>query len=272
MNIQNTIPLRREEKAPSMNPMIRRITEAKGAGREVSTYSGIFGKFAYFMVMLIVGIAMAMIFKGAGGIGIEPVTREVYASAHAVLVALASAFMFLLFPLLAFIVRKTIPVAGALYSVSTGYLLGFILALETELSGYILLATVLTFSLVFAMAFLYFTGRVRVTNRFRTITTVMFTTMILSSLAMLISYFIPGLREGVLMLQSNPVISIAASVGGIIVAALFLLIDFETVTQTVEDRLPKEYEWYAAFGVFFTVVWVYLKVLDLIIKVKDARI
>lgn len=272
MNIQNTVALGREEKKSHANPMLRKLSEVKASDKEVSTYAGIFNKFAYFMLMTIVGIALALVFQKIGFLGIEAGTHEFIINQYSAIGLLASAVMFLVFPLLAFIIRKTIPVAGALYSVSIGYLLGFVMTLGSEMNGYILLATIVTFSLVFVMGFLYIKGKIRVTEKFRLIIMTVFTTMVISGSALLISYFIPGLRDSVLMLRSNPVISIAASVGGVIIASLFLLIDFETIRETVENRLPKEYEWFAAFSVFFTVVWLYLKVLDLIIKIKDANI
>lgn len=270
MNIQNTRTLNgKEEKAMFLNPMLRKISEIKGNTAEISTYAGIFGKFLYFMVMIIAGIALALMFKSFGGISVEAVTDELIVSKYAVITVLASAFVFLVFPLIAFIVRKTIPVLGAVYCAGIGYLLGFILALDSDFNGYLLLATVITMSIVTVMGFLYFKGIIRVTDKFRLITATLFSTLILSSSAMLVCYFIPGLRDSVLMLTENPVISIASSVGGTVIASLFLLIDFETVRNTVEDRLPKEYEWFAAFGVVFTVVWLYLKVLDLVTKIQS---
>ena len=58
------------------------------------------------------------------------------------------------------------------------------------------------------------------------------------------------------------------SVGGVILASLFLLVDFSQIQQTVENKLPKQYEWVAAFSLTFTIIWLYLEILNLLIKLK----
>ena len=47
---------------------------------------------------------------------------------------------------------------------------------------------------------------------------------------------------------------------------LFLISDFSLIQTCVEEGYPKEYEWSAAFGLVFTVIWVYLKILDLLMR------
>ena len=42
---------------------------------------------------------------------------------------------------------------------------------------------------------------------------------------------------------------------------------FDTIDHVVNDKLPKKYEWQAAFGLSFTILWLYLKVLDLLITI-----
>lgn len=271
MNILNTRTLNSsEEKALFLNPMIKKLSKVDKASAEASTYAGIFAKFVYFLLMIVAGIALALIFKGAGGISVEAVTDELLVSRYAVIAVLASAVIFLVFPLLAFIFRKTIPFFGALYCVSIGYLFGFILALEPSFNGYMLLALTLTVSVVTAMGILYFRGRIRVTDKFRAVTSTLFASLVLSASALAVCLFIPSLRGSVQTLIDNPIVSVASSVGGIIIASLFLLIDFDAIHKTVQDKLPREYEWFAAFSVVFTVIWLYLKVLDLVSKIQST--
>lgn len=268
--MQNTLQQPREEKKLFLNPLFKKLTSIKGASENVSTYGGVFGKFVYFMLMIIVGIGAALVLNKIDAFGVVPVTGELYAEKYVVISLLASFVVFALFPLLAFIIRKTIPVIGALYCVGTGFLLGFMMVLDEQIRGYMMLALALTFSIVTVMGLMYFKGYIHVTNKFRAVTATLFTTMITSSLILVICSFIPALKEGVAVIQNNLLLSIAISVGGIIVATLFLLIDFDTIKKTVDNRLPKEYEWFAAFGFLFTIVWLYFKVLDLVFKIKDA--
>lgn len=50
-------------------------------------------------------------------------------------------------------------------------------------------------------------------------------------------------------------------------AALFLISDFEMIDTVVNENYPKKYEWRASFGLTFTVIWLYVKILDLIIQI-----
>ena len=69
-------------------------------------------------------------------------------------------------------------------------------------------------------------------------------------------------------LMDNAVINIGASVLMVIIASLFLLVDFDTIKHAVDDELPKKYEWYAAFGLAFSVIWLFFKILELLGKAK----
>ena len=53
----------------------------------------------------------------------------------------------------------------------------------------------------------------------------------------------------------------------IIIASLFLITDFATIDHVVTNKLPAKYEWSAAFGLAFTVLWIYVKILDLLIQI-----
>lgn len=49
-----------------------------------------------------------------------------------------------------------------------------------------------------------------------------------------------------------------------IIAALTLLLDFDFITKGVEQQLPRRAEWYAAFGLMVTLIWLYISVLRLL--------
>lgn len=269
--MQNTLYHPQKEHKLFLNPMIRKISEVRESSENVSTYGGIYTKFLYFLLMIVVGIAVTVVLNVTNVMGVDPVTHEVFGSRYVVMGILASVVMFFLFPILAFVIKRTIPVLGALYCVGTGYLLGCVMMLDAEIRAYMLLAMALTFSIVAMMGMLYFKGYIRIGNKFRAITYTSFSTLVLSSFLLGICHFIPSLKEGVMILRNNPLLSIGASISGVIIATLFLLIDFETIRETVEGRLPKKYEWFAAFGLMFTVIWLYLKILDLLFKIRDGH-
>ena len=67
-------------------------------------------------------------------------------------------------------------------------------------------------------------------------------------------------------MMQNPGLTIALDVIGLVIAALFLISDFSMIDRCVKDGYPKQYEWSAAFGLVFTVLWIYLKILDLLMQ------
>lgn len=251
-----------------LNPLIRKLSQIKAKDDNCASYAGILGKCMFFMLMICLGVALAVIFNGANALYVDPVTHEVMVAKYAIILICAAVAIFIVFPLIAALIRVTIPVTGSLYCVSTGYILSFLMILDVELRAYLLLALVLTLAIVAVMAFLFFKGWIQVDKKFKAAVSSLFGAVILASLVLFACNFVPVLSEGISVLTKNPVISIGASITGVVIATMFLLIDFDTMRQTVEDRLPKKYEWFAAFALVFTVVWLYFKVLDLLRTIK----
>ena len=67
--------------------------------------------------------------------------------------------------------------------------------------------------------------------------------------------------------DSGP-IGIGISIFIVGIAAFNLALDFDTIESWVEQNAPKYYEWFAAFGLLVTLVWLYLEVLRLIAKIR----
>jgi len=57
----------------------------------------------------------------------------------------------------------------------------------------------------------------------------------------------------------------------VVVAALNLVLDFDFIEQGAAQRVPKYMEWYGAFGLMVTLVWLYLEILRLLAKMRDRR-
>ena len=71
------------------------------------------------------------------------------------------------------------------------------------------------------------------------------------------------------VLHGSSMMSIGIQCGIVAVASLFLILDFESVRENTENQAPKWMEWYAAFSILVTVVWIYLEVLKLLAKMKS---
>ena len=87
------------------------------------------------------------------------------------------------------------------------------------------------------------------------------------SILTFVCYLIPLTRPIVSMIMGNFWISLGMTILSIIIASLFLISDFATIDHVVENHMPAKYEWMAAFGLAFTVLWIYVKILDLLIQI-----
>lgn len=245
------------------SPVIRKLQKVEATdSKNRATYRGIISKCIFFMVLILIGAACFVLLMGndlsrlANG-------EELSLSTVQTVFLLGSIVLFFVSPFLAMIRRLT-PFFGALSFFCTGSVIAFLATIIKEYREIILLAAFLTFLLVFVMEVLYSTGIVRVTQKFKTALSALFITMILASLIIFVLTLIPATRPFVLFFQQFTFLSIGAAVVGLVIAVCFLLVDFNNVQQTVENGLPKEYEWTAAFGLSYTVVWIYFKILDIL--------
>lgn len=257
----------------SSNPVMRRLDKVNEyAETDSATYGGITAKVVYFMLFTIAGIILQLILAPQLQTGqpfdvtIKGFSTTLYVGEAIAL--FASVILAIVFQLLAFFAKVTTPVTGALYCVTQGYFISFLIFKVLKGYEYLgLLALAITLSIILVMAILYAKGIIRVTKKFKMVMMTLVFTSIGISLLMFIASFIPFTKPLVASLTQNIGLSVFFSVVFIIIAALFLICDFDTIDHVVNDHLPKKYEWMAAFGLAFTVVWLYLKVLDLLMTI-----
>ena len=259
------------------NPVMRRldkVTEVDDVNS--ASYKGIALKTVFFLLFCVAGIVLQLVLVNTLSAGsliefsirnfdVSMYTYELYALIGSVVLAIV-------FQLLAFFAKATTPVTGALYCVTQGYMISFIIFKVLKGYEYLgALALAITLMIVLVMSILYATGVIRVTKKFKMVMLTLFATTIASSILVFIGSFIPATRGLVASITGNLGFSIGVSVVFIIIAALFLICDFDTIDHVVNDKLPKKYEWAAAFGLAFTVLWIYLKVLDLILTIAGSK-
>lgn len=252
------------------NPLINRLRSVAASGGETASYRGVYLKCLLFVGMTLAGVLLAVYFAVTGAITVDPLTDELFVDKTVVLLLLIAAAIFIVFPFLAALLRVTIPVTGSLYCISVGFLFAFFALLDVELGSYIILALGLTLAVVAVMGFLFAKGIITVTARFRAVTTTAFATVVIGGALLFALSFVPFLRECITQVFGDPIVYFAGSVLGLIIAILFLLVDFENIREMVEERLPKKCEWFASFALAFTVVWIYLKILHIILQIKDS--
>jgi uncharacterized YccA/Bax inhibitor family protein len=72
-------------------------------------------------------------------------------------------------------------------------------------------------------------------------------------------------------INGNGLVGIGFSVVVVIVAALNLVLDFDFIESGVKVGAPKYMEWYGAFGIMVTLVWLYLEILRLLSKIRSRN-
>ena len=162
--------------------------------------------------------------------------------------------------------RKSAPYVVPLYAFAEGaFLAGLSCFFEAMQPGVVIKAVSLTFITVFAMYFLYAARVINVTEKLRS-------TIITMTLSIIIFYLITWVLAlfhiNIPMLYSNSPIAIGFSLLVTGLAAFNLLLDFDFIEQASKNFFPKEYEWYGAFGLIVTIVWLYVEMLRLLSKLQ----
>jgi uncharacterized YccA/Bax inhibitor family protein len=161
------------------------------------------------------------------------------------------------------------PITAPIYALLEGLFLGAISAMfEMRFPGIAIESVALTFGTCFCLLLAYRSGLIRPTEKFTLgivaatggIALVYFASMILG----LFHVQVPGI------FGSGPV-GILFSVGVVIVAALNLILDFGFIEEGAHRGAPKYMEWYGAFGLMVTLVWLYLEIVRLLSKLRDRR-
>lgn len=241
----------------SSNPAIKKLgsqPDAFGFGvAETASYSGIGIKVGIYLALTIVS---AILF-----VALLPTILTSNPT-----LAIAMLVMFFVTAFISSIVASFRPkaagFAGGVYCVAEGAIVGLVSSLfEAVVQGVIIMALLATILTLAVVALLYFTGIVRVGTKFRRFVLVALISLLLTQLVFFVlSIFVPSVK---LVFYDNFGLQIAVSLVFIVVAALCMFTDFDNMTNIVENGLTKNYEWYAAFGLMVTLIWLYMEFLRL---------
>jgi len=160
------------------------------------------------------------------------------------------------------------PVTSPIYALLEGLALGGLSAMfELRYPGIAMEAVALTFGTLFVMLLAYKSGLIKVTQKFRMgVVAATGGIMVFYLLTWLLSFFHITVFAS---LFGNGLIGIGFSLLVVTIASLNLVLDFDFVEQGVAYGAPKYMEWYAAFGLMVTLVWLYLEMLRLLSKVRS---
>ncbi|ADV27882.1 hypothetical protein Psesu_2046 [Pseudoxanthomonas suwonensis 11-1] len=163
--------------------------------------------------------------------------------------------------------KEWAPVTAPAYALVEGLFLGAISSMfEARYPGIVMQAVMLTFGTLFALLFAYRSGLIRATENFKLGVVAATGGIALVYLATIVLGFfniqIPFIHE-------SGLIGIGFSLFVVVIAALNLVLDFDFIETGVEQGAPKFMEWYGAFGLMVTLVWLYIEFLRLLAKLQS---
>lgn len=161
------------------------------------------------------------------------------------------------------------PVSAPLYALAEGLFLGGISAIfNARFPGIVMQAVLLTFGTLFALLMAYRSGWIKATENFKLgvvaatggIALIYLATIVLRFFGISIPY-----------IHDSGLIGIGFSLFVVVIAALNLVLDFDFIESGVEHGAPKHMEWYGAFGLMVTLVWLYIEFLRLLSKLQSRN-
>jgi uncharacterized YccA/Bax inhibitor family protein len=159
------------------------------------------------------------------------------------------------------------PFTAPLYALCQGLFLGGISAtFEKSYPGIAVQAVALTFAVMFVLLLAYKTGIIRATRGFKL--GIIAATGAIAAVY-LVNFFLQmfGMSSFSFLYSSTP-LGIGISVVVVIIAALNLILDFDFIETAARMGAPKHMEWYGAFGLMVTLIWLYLEILRLLGKTR----
>ncbi|MCK5241141.1 Bax inhibitor-1/YccA family protein [bacterium] len=158
-------------------------------------------------------------------------------------------------------------ITAPLYAVLEGLLLGSLSAFfEKQFPGIVIQAVGLTMATLISLLILYKTGIIKATENFKQ--------GVISATGAICLVYMAGWVMGMFglnmpFIHENGWLGIGFSLFVVVIAALNLVLDFDFIEKGSEVGAPKFMEWYAAFGLLVTLVWLYLEMLRLLAKLRS---
>ncbi|HEV8536003.1 MAG TPA: Bax inhibitor-1/YccA family protein [Candidatus Limnocylindria bacterium] len=242
----------------SGNPVLREATfRGLPATGEVMTIEGTVNRAYVLLLILLAGVAVTVVsdqrvLPGLIGIG----------AIGGLVVAIAT------------VIRKQwAPITAPIYALLEGLVVGGIsLIMEDAYPGIVLSAVALTFGTFFALLTAYRSRLIKATENFKlgvvAATGAIFVVYVAQAVLSLFGAQIGFLHDAIF---GAGILGIGVSVVVVIVAALNLVLDFDFIEQGAANGAPKYMEWYGAFGLLVTLVWLYLEILRLLSKLRSRN-
>jgi uncharacterized YccA/Bax inhibitor family protein len=246
----------------SGNPTLSQKTFEKNLQAEaegVMTERGTLNKFGFLFLMVMAGAAFTW---NAFYQGKNVFPWMIGAAIGGLIVALILTFKPKLAPYLA-------PAYGVLEGVFVGAISAYYnYAFAETAPGIVMQAVGLTFGVIVAMYLLYHFKIIKATQRFKSI---VFTATAGIAMFYVIAIVLRFFGIEMPLIHESSLMGIGFSVFVVAIAALNLILDFDMIEQGAAMGAPKYMEWYGAFGLLVTIVWLYIEILRLLSKLSSRN-
>ena len=249
----------------SSNPILGKAfenTSYAGTQSEVMTIKGTINKTILSLLLVIIAASYTwkMALSGAPGVNIWMIGGGI----GGFIVAIVTVFK-----------KEWAPFTVPVYAVLEGLFLGGISAFiaasfkagpEQAFDGQIVVQAVsLTFGVFFTMLFLYRSGIIKATKKFKM---GVFAATGGIAVVYLISFVMSMFGASMSFMHDSSLLSIGISLFIVVIAAMNLILDFDFIEKGAQAKAPKHMEWYGAFGLLVTLIWLYIEILRLLAKLR----
>ena len=253
------------------NPMVAKINKVEESGEPSCKASGIVRKTIFLLLLTIIGVAI--FFLTSSMVPDSYINAEGYnINIPEAIIAVSAIFIGIIGTFISFKFVRSAFFFGSVYSLGQGYAVAFACNIFGLQYVYpCLIALALTILIVLVMLILYRFHLVNVHKKFISVVLTLFFVGLLLTLGVFVMNAIPATQEYAQFIINNSAIVAVAGAVGIIIACLLLLIDFEVIDYSIDNKLPKKYEWLSAFALSFSIIEVYLKILNFLLQATQNK-
>ena len=167
--------------------------------------------------------------------------------------------------------KQWAPITVPIYALTEGVVLGGVSYFyNAQFEGIVSNAIFLTLGILVSLLMLYKSGYIKATENFKLgLFAAMGGIFLVYIINFIMGFF--GNSLGVLNPMNSSLMSIGFSLFVVVIAALNLVLDFDFIEKGVEKGAPKYMEWFGAFGLLVTLIWLYLEILRLLAKMNSRK-
>lgn len=239
---------------PTLNERLIRNFAYQADDTGVMTIQGTINKIAIMLLLVVAGAAFTWSKFFANGIESGAAAVQGW--------MMIGALGGLVMALITIFNKKRAAIFAPVYAVFEGLFIGAISAFfESIYPGLVLRAVMLTFAVLFTLLFAYKSRIIKVTDKFRA---GIFAATAGIAVAYLFSFILSLFGVNMGFMYGGGTFGIVISLVIVAVAALNLVLDFDFIEKGSQAGLPGYFEWYGAFGLMVTLIWLYLEILRLL--------